>query len=93
MSREAVRWRIRGKVQGVGFRAFTARRARELGLAGRVRNLPDGSVEAEAAGPREELDRLAEAVRRGPRGARVDDLSESALAEDPGWDDFRVDYP
>jgi acylphosphatase len=62
---------VRGRVQGVGFRYFVLRRAESLGLAGWVRNRPDGAVEAEAEGPRTALERLIEAVGNGPSGARV----------------------
>ena len=62
---------IRGRVQGVGFRYFVVRRGESLGLSGWVRNRPDGAVEAEAEGPRTALERLVEAVGRGPTGARV----------------------
>lgn len=61
-----------GRVQGVGFRYFVQDRALELGLRGWVRNLPDGSVEAAAAGPPEALDRLEARLRQGPARARVD---------------------
>ena len=64
---------LRGRVQGVNFRMFTAFWARDLGLSGTVRNLPDGrSVEVVADGPRPALDDLLTRLRQGPRGARVD---------------------
>lgn len=66
------RYRIRGRVQGVGFRAFVWRRASELGLCGWVRNRGDGSVEALADGDARTLEILEEALRRGPSWARVD---------------------
>jgi acylphosphatase len=72
--------RIAGRVQGVGFRNFTQRTARRLGLTGWVRNEPDGSVRLEAEGPRDALNDLHEAVQEGPRPARVD-------AVDADWDD------
>jgi acylphosphatase len=72
-----------GLVQGVGFRWFVARRARDLGLHGHVRNMPDGSVEIEAAGEQEVLDLLIRDVRRGPRAAHVVDLRLDWLAADP----------
>lgn len=64
-------YRIRGVVQGVGFRWWTAREALRLGVRGFVRNLPDGSVEVVAEGGPEPLQRLEEILARGPRGARV----------------------
>ena len=63
--------RVRGRVQGVGFRATTQEVARRLGLAGWVRNLHDGEVELEAAGPGERLEQLLAFLHAGPRGARV----------------------
>lgn len=66
------RVRVRGRVQGVWFRASARDEALGLGLAGWVRNCPDGSVELLARGPREAVDRLVEWCRRGPPGARVD---------------------
>ena len=63
---------IRGQVQGVGFRDFTQREARRLGLAGYVRNLHDGRVEVWAEGPPDALEQLLQALRRGPKAARVE---------------------
>jgi acylphosphatase len=68
--------RVRGMVQGVGFRWFVRERARRLGLAGWVRNLPDGSVEVAAAGDDVQLDLLRGELQRGPRGAAVEKLEE-----------------
>jgi acylphosphatase len=68
--------RVRGMVQGVGFRWFVRERARRLGLAGWVRNLPDGSVEVAAAGDDQQLELLRGELRQGPRGAAVDGLEE-----------------
>ena len=65
---------IRGRVQRVGFRYFTQSVAMDEGLAGWVRNLPDGSVEAAVTGDSEALDRFELRVRQGPPGARVDDI-------------------
>ncbi len=62
---------VRGRVQGVGFRFFVVRHARELGLAGWVRNLPDGRVELVAEGPAAAVDTLLRLVERGPAGAVV----------------------
>ena len=70
------RLRVEGRVQGVGFRAWTAWIARDLGLAGWVRNLPDGSVELEAEGPLGRLARMRDAVQRGPELASVGAVRE-----------------
>jgi len=70
------RFLIRGRVQGVGFRAWTQRRARELGLRGWVRNLADGSVDVCAQGDARALERLYELLRKGPPLARVREVRE-----------------
>jgi acylphosphatase len=62
---------VSGRVQGVGFRFFVQRRARELGLTGFVRNLPDRRLEVAAEGPPADVQALVETVRAGPSGARV----------------------
>ncbi len=72
---------IRGRVQGVGFRWFVQREASELELRGWVRNTEDGDVEVVAAGGPEDLNEFRGSLRRGPRGARVDNLIEHHLDE------------
>lgn len=74
------RLRIRGRVQGVGFRAATQRAARRAGLAGWVRNRPDGSVEAVFEGPAEAVEQIVLWCRRGPPAAVVAALD---AAEEP----------
>ena len=63
---------VRGDVQGVGFRYFVQRKARQIGLTGWVRNNADGTVELVAEGARDSLEQLKRAVEEGPRAARVD---------------------
>jgi acylphosphatase len=63
---------VYGDVQGVGFRYFVQRRAEEMGLAGWVRNRPDGSVEVVAEGNRAALARMLELLGKGPGMADVD---------------------
>ncbi|MEX0790586.1 MAG: acylphosphatase [Actinomycetota bacterium] len=65
---------ISGRVQGVFFRQETARRARAAGVAGWVRNLGDGRVEAVFEGEASSVDSVVDWARRGPPMARVDDL-------------------
>ena len=62
---------VTGKVQGVGFRAFTEYQATQKGLNGWVRNRPDGTVEVEAEGPRGVLRAFVEVLKQGPRQSRV----------------------
>jgi len=65
---------IRGRVQGVGFRASCAYHAQRLGVTGWVRNLPDGGVEAVLEGREAAVEAVTEWCRQGPRGARVADV-------------------
>lgn len=67
-----IRLRIRGRVQGVGFRDALSREAERLGLTGWVRNCADGDVEAVAQGAAPALDALLAWARRGPPAARVE---------------------
>lgn len=64
--------RIEGRVQGVGFREWTARQARQRSLRGYVRNRHDGSVEAVFSGDADDVAALVEACGRGPLSSRVD---------------------
>jgi acylphosphatase len=76
MSERVVRLSIRGRVQGVGFRAFVEHVALKTGLQGWVRNRRDGSVEAVFAGPPETVTAAIEACRRGPSASRVEAIEE-----------------
>ena len=68
------RVRVRGRVQGVFFRAEARSRAESVGVNGWIRNADDGSVEAVFEGDDEQVELLLEWCRRGPAGARVDDV-------------------
>ncbi|MBI5208906.1 MAG: acylphosphatase [Elusimicrobia bacterium] len=76
---ERVRAVVCGRVQGVGFRWFVRDAAARLGLAGWVRNLPDGSVELEAEGPDDVIERFKEIVGNGNAQARVDRMESSRI--------------
>jgi acylphosphatase len=67
---------VRGRVQGVGYRAFVEHEAMQRKLRGWVRNRRDGSVEAVFVGPREVVEVMIEACRRGPMAARVSALDQ-----------------
>ncbi|MCK9517757.1 MAG: acylphosphatase [Dehalococcoidia bacterium] len=90
MERVIRRYIVRGRVQGVGFRYFTERLGRNLGLDGWVRNLPDGrSVEAVAAGDPATLDDFERGLREGPPGSFVAEFEQFAGENTPG-DGFHV---
>ncbi|RMG55377.1 MAG: acylphosphatase [Gammaproteobacteria bacterium] len=74
MDKVSLHCHVSGRVQGVFFRASTREQARELGLDGWVRNLPDGRVEVLACGPADAIDRLHAWLAEGPPLARVEAL-------------------
>jgi acylphosphatase len=77
-----VRVVIRGRVQGVGYRAWTEYAAAERGIAGWVRNRRDGAVEALFAGIEDDVRAMIEACREGPPGARVQAIDQLAAGAD-----------
>lgn len=88
MSRQALRFIISGKVQGVWFRAWTRERALALGLCGHARNLADGRVEVLAAGPPAAIAQLEQWLQHGPPQARVDRVQREPAepgAEEAGF--------
>jgi acylphosphatase len=88
---EAARWIVSGRVQGVGFRWFTVRRAQALELSGWVSNLPDGRVEVVAAGPSPQMKELEAAISRGPAGANVESVEKSNIPhETVGGKSFEI---
>lgn len=70
---------VHGQVQGVGFRWNARTEATRLGVSGWVRNLPDGSVEAEIEGDRTSVDDMVEWLRRGPPFAEVSDVDVAEI--------------
>ncbi len=90
-STEARRYRVRGRVQGVGFRFFVERAATDLGLTGYVKNCFDGSVEVYAAGPPEKLRQLEKHLAAGPRWGRVDRVEKSEAPVEPRQA-FTIEY-
>ncbi len=88
MSARTVMVRIRGRVQGVGFRYWTQDEAERLGLAGWVRNEPGGSVKALLSGADEAVAEMLERLREGPRGAVVSEVEMLP----PGVQDVPADF-
>ena len=90
MAEKAVEARIRGRVQGVNYRAWAQAEAEARGLRGWVRNCPDGSVEALFVGPGGTVDEMLELCREGPTVARVDAVEARDAAEAPDVAGFEV---
>ena len=88
MNATVLQLRIRGVVQGVGYRWAMAQEARRLGVAGWVRNRHDGSVEVVAEGPRPALDTLLAYCAKGPPGAVVREVGVSDEEETAEFDSF-----
>lgn len=86
------RFVVRGRVQGVNFRASAAGEAARLGLTGRVWNRDDGAVEVLAEGSLDALGALAVWLRRGPRMASVSAVEETDLPGDTRYEDFRISW-
>ncbi len=83
---------VEGRVQGVFFRANTADVAARHNVKGWVRNNPDGTVEAVFEGAEEDVKELILWCRKGPPGARVDDVRVKWEDYTGEFDDFRIDY-
>lgn len=83
--------RIKGKVQGVGFRYSASREAARLRLNGWVKNANNGDVEVWAEGQPEKLELFLKWLRRGPEYSRVDSVEKSEQTP-KGYDDFQVAY-
>ncbi|GEM_PF-1960573 len=81
--------RVEGRVQGVGFRISTLMQAERLGIVGTVRNLTDGSVEADVEGSPEPLAQMVAWLREGPPSARVDS-ADAREAAPRGATAFRI---
>lgn len=82
----------RGRVHGVGYRYFVIEEATLLGLRGYARNVPNGTVEVVAEGPRPLLERLLEALRQGPPAAYVEDVEVGWGPANGAFSGFRVRY-
>lgn len=88
--KKALRIRIRGRVQGVGFRYWTLLLARRLNVKGSVRNLSDYSVEVTAEADERILEHFVSQLREGPPLARVDELIAEVIGVG-GYIDFRIE--
>jgi acylphosphatase len=93
MKKQAI-LKIKGDVQGVNYRATARSKARELGVKGYVKNMPDGSVELKAYGEEDDINELIEWCRQGPSAASVNDVQanrkDASAEEFP--DTFEIRY-
>jgi len=88
----AVQVVVYGRVQGVFFRAFTSRQAKELGLTGYVRNLPGGAVGVQAEGERAQLEELIGYLKVGPPAAKVERVITNWSEHTGSYSGFDVKY-
>ena len=86
----ARQYRIRGRVQGVGYRYFAQRIALRLGVRGWVRNLPNGDVEVYAEADSAILGSFREELERGPSSSGVDAVTEEAAARTDRFSSFEI---
>jgi len=83
---------ITGRVQGVGFRYFTQKKANEFHIKGWVKNTRDGSVEVVAQGDETDVNTFIDYLKIGPPMARVDNLSKYKTADLSDFNNFSVKY-
>lgn len=83
--------KITGRVQGVGFRHFTRQQAKEIGIKGWVRNMPDGSVETLLSGDEDQIEEMKRRLRKGPISSKVERIDEVQFeGVDSEFVDFKV---
>lgn len=83
---------ISGRVQGVGFRAYTRQNAQQLGVNGWVKNLYDGRVEAVLEGNKNAVNQMEKKLRKGPRFANVDKINIENESYQGNFSSFSVKY-
>lgn len=83
---------IHGRVQGVWYRRSFANKCQELGVKGRIRNLPDGCVEATIEASEEILSEIVKWAHEGPPLAKVTKVEISSPADEENFDSFEVLY-
>lgn len=87
-----VHLKIIGRVQGVGYRNWASRSAHALGLKGWVKNCPDDSVEAEAQGPEEQIQKFIQSCQQGPARAQVLEVKIRTLPNLGAFEDFEIRF-
>ena len=87
-----VKLKVTGRVQGVGFRMFVERKAREHGIKGWVRNTSDGAVKILAEGDLKDLETFIDWVKQGPSLSRVTHVEKSVSEQTFGMKEFTIKY-
>lgn len=90
MASKACAVRVLGRVQGVFYRASSQAAARELGIVGWARNQADGSVAMHVQGRSDAVEAMLAWARKGPPGARVNDIEVTPAEVDAGLEDFEI---
>ena len=88
--KQCIRCLVSGRVQGVWYRASTQEKARELGISGYAKNLPDGQVEVMACGSDDTLEKLHQWLWQGPSDAKVDHVQCSPATEESYDEGFHI---
>lgn len=83
---------IKGRVQGVSFRMFAQKRAKEYNITGWVKNLPDGSVKVNACGNEADIKLFIDALNSGPPMGNVYELIKCRIAKPEAFDGFKIKY-
>ena len=83
---------VKGKVQGVWFRAFTKEKAEELGLTGWVQNQPGGSVYLKVKGKKETIEKLISDLGHGPKRSQVEYVNVEWNSPEHAWSKFEIRY-
>ena len=87
-----MRVKVKGIVQGVGFRYFSRSLAFRYGIAGFVRNLPDGSVEIEASGSADDVDDFLKDISRGPSSSSVSGIDVEDIEDGCCNNEFEIRF-
>ena len=83
---------VHGRVQGVFFRANTIKMARELGLKGYTRNMPDGTVEIITEGPKDNINKFVDYCKKSPRNSEVSKIDVKFGKANNEFDGFAIKY-
>lgn len=83
---------LTGRVQGVGLRVFTKNNAEQLGITGWVKNMPDGTVNAEMQGSEEQLSKLIDTIKKGNFVIKVDTFDCEEIPAVEGEQAFIIKY-